>query len=251
MTALRIKAVLQELIESGTLKARTKWKEVYPLFKDDNRYLDMLGNPGSNPLELFWDAVDTLDQQLDAKVAVVEDAIKRHNTALDSSAKKDEESLRKNQDDDAMDVTPILFVVAPTTTWEEFAAVVNKEADSSLKALSDEELHLVFDTVRSFSVFICICADSNSFLSYQLHEQALKKQADEKRRHERKQRHLQDDLRYALKKLSEPIDINMKYEDAVPLIENLTEYKALEDEEGRRAAFSKFIKRQKVCITCS
>lgn len=42
----------------------------------------------------------------------------------------------------------------------------------------------------------------------------------------------------------------MKYEDAVPLIENLPEYKALEDEEGRRAAFAKFIKRQKVCTAC-
>ena len=31
----------------------------------------------------------------------------------------------------------------------------------------------------------------------------------------------------------------------VPLIENLPEFKALED-EGRRAAFAKFVKRQKV-----
>jgi hypothetical protein len=42
---------------------------------------------------------------------------------------------------------------------------------------------------------------------------ALKKQADEKRRAERKQRHLQDDLRYALKKLPEPLDINLSYEE--------------------------------------
>jgi len=91
----------------------------------------------------------------------------------------------------------------------------------------------------------------------------LKKQADEKRRAERKQRHLQDDLRYAMKKLSEPLDITLKYEDVrltslimlnlflplfqiVPMIENLPEYKALEDEDGRRAAFSKYVKRQKV-----
>ena len=30
------------------------------------------------------------------------------------------------------------------------------------------------------------------------------------------------------------------------MIEDLPEYKALEDEDGRRAAFAKFIKRQKV-----
>ena len=56
---------------------------------------------------------------------------------------------------------------------------------------------------------------------------------------------MQDDLRYALKKLPQPIDITMSFEDAVPLMDDLPEYKALE-EDGRRAAFAKFIKRQKV-----
>jgi pre-mRNA-processing factor 40 len=28
----------------------------------------MLGNPGSNPLELFWDVVDMFDQQLDTMI---------------------------------------------------------------------------------------------------------------------------------------------------------------------------------------
>ncbi|PPR00511.1 hypothetical protein CVT26_009897 [Gymnopilus dilepis] len=210
------RGLLEELIQSGVLKARTKWKEVYPLFKNDNRYLDMLGNPGSNPLELFWDAVDALDQKLDAKVVIVEDAIKRHNARLEQ--KKDQ-----SEDKDGMDTTEAPFVVAPQTTWEQFAGVVSKEADASVKALSDEELQLVFKT---------------------LHDAAVKKEADERRRYERKQRHLQDDLRYAMKKLPEPIDINLKYEEIVPLIEHLPEYKALED-EGRRAAFAKYVKRQK------
>ena len=47
----------------------------------------------------------------------------------------------------------------------------------------------------------------------QLHDVASKKQADERRRMERKLRHLQDDLRYALKKLPEPFDIGMPYEE--------------------------------------
>ena len=46
-----------------------------------------------------------------------------------------------------------------------------------------------------------------------MHEDAIKKLEAEKRRSERKQRHMQDDLRYALKKLAEPIDVNMTYED--------------------------------------
>ena len=47
----------------------------------------------------------------------------------------------------------------------------------------------------------------------QLHEKVIKQAADEKRRGERKLRHLQDDLRYALKKLPEPLDVNMSYEE--------------------------------------
>jgi pre-mRNA-processing factor 40 len=39
--------------------------------------LKLLGNPGSNPLELFWDVVDGLDQKLDAKVEEVQAALKR------------------------------------------------------------------------------------------------------------------------------------------------------------------------------
>lgn len=33
-------------------------------------------------------------------------------------------------------------------------------------------------------------------------------------------------------------------------MQELPEYKAIEDEDGRRAAFSKFVKRQKVCGLC-
>lgn len=46
-----------------------------------------------------------------------------------------------------------------------------------------------------------------------MHDQAVRRQADEKRRAERRQRHLQDDLRYALKKMPEPIDINLPYDE--------------------------------------
>jgi pre-mRNA-processing factor 40 len=45
-----------------------------------------------------------------------------------------------------------------------------------------------------------------------MHADAAKRHEEERRRTERKQRHLQDDLRYALKKLSEPIDVDMTFE---------------------------------------
>ncbi|EPQ56799.1 hypothetical protein GLOTRDRAFT_105293 [Gloeophyllum trabeum ATCC 11539] len=208
------KALLKELADSGKIKARTKWKSIYPLFSSDERYLNMLGKPGSNPLELFWDVVDALDQKLDAKVLIAEGAITRHNAKVSSST----ENPNAETDDKSKS-----FVVTPNATLEEFVAVVKGEEDDDVRSLSNEDLEEIFKTLR---------------------DQAVKKQEDERRRAERKQRHLQDDLRYALRKLPEPIDLNMSYEEAVPLMENLPEYKALED-EGRRAAFAKFIKRQK------
>ena len=140
----------------------------------------MLGIPGSNPLELFWDAVDLLDQKLDAKIAVVEEVLKNY---------KDDEPTEpgetKSNDADKG------FIVRSETTWEEFIAVVEKHANDAVKALADEDERLIFQT---------------------LHDAAVKQQADEKRRNERKQRHMQDDLRYAFKKLPEPLDINATYE---------------------------------------
>ena len=65
-------ALLAELKESSRITSGTKWKEVYPLFTKDERYLNMLGLPGSSPLELFWDVVDELDMELDHKVKGVE-----------------------------------------------------------------------------------------------------------------------------------------------------------------------------------
>ncbi|KZV94551.1 hypothetical protein EXIGLDRAFT_736585 [Exidia glandulosa HHB12029] len=184
------RALLQELVEAGHVKARTKWKEVYPLLEKDERYEAMLGNPGSNPLEMFWDVVDELDQVLDSKVDKVEDAF-------------------KNGD----------FTFTVETTEEQYRDAL-KGADHGL---DDADVQAVYD---------------------HLHDRAVKKQEEEKRRAERKLRHATDDLRYALKKTN--VEVTMTYEEAVPMMQDLPEFKALEEhEEARRAAFTKFVKRQK------
>ncbi|KAJ7637625.1 pre-mRNA-processing protein prp40 [Mycena polygramma] len=227
------KELLEELVGSSEIKARTKWKDVYPLFRSDDRYLNMLGNPGSNPMELFWDVVDALDQKLEKKIAVVEEAIGRYNAArvkqvaggeTDGDVKMaDGEQEASTADQEKAKDTG--FVVDPETAEEEFIAVVKagSEGDIAVEALGTEDLQLVFTTMR---------------------DMAIKKRADEKRRAERRLRHLQDDLRYALKKLAIPAE-TVDYEAAVPLMEELPEFKALEDEEGRKAAWSKYVKRQK------
>ncbi|KAL1741566.1 hypothetical protein HDZ31DRAFT_66786 [Schizophyllum fasciatum] len=219
------KALLQELVDNGSIRARSKWKEVYPSFKDDERYLGMLGNPGSNPLELFWDRVDELDQVLDKKMEVTDAALRRHAAQADKEVKKEDDVKKEDEDVKMEDATEHdkPFEIKPETTEEEFMNVVKDDADVKEK-LTEEDLKEIFKT---------------------MHAAAVKKQADEKRRWERKQRHLQDDFRYALRKLPEPIDINMTFEEALPLMQHLPEYSAIADDEGRRTAFAKFVKRQR------
>ncbi len=123
--------LLQELVGAGEIKARTKWKEVYPLFKDDARYLDLLGYPGSNALELFWDVVDVFDQKLDRKIGVVEDAIKRVNEKMDVGGGG-------------------MFEVTALMSWEDFVRVVGPEVGEEME---ENDLRMVFKTVSIFSMF--------------------------------------------------------------------------------------------------
>ena len=189
----RIQALLQEFVASGDIGARSKWKHVYPKFSSDNRYLDMLGKPGSNPIELFWDVVDDLDQKLDAKIAIVEAAVKRHNTNLGSNVEGSSQQ----------------WSIQPETTEADFLKVVQENGDEESATLSPEDLIQIFTTVLLHSLKPTL----HIYLVMQLHDQAVRQQVDEKRRAERRARHLQDDLRYAIKKLPEPLDITLGYDE--------------------------------------
>jgi pre-mRNA-processing factor 40 len=103
------------------------------LFSADNRYLDVLGNPGSNPLELFWDVVDGFDQKLDAKIAVVQDALSRRQSAKGGSSSDE----------------PALFTEQNTPALEDFIKMVREDEDEAVKALSDQEIEHVYKDVRS------------------------------------------------------------------------------------------------------
>ena len=80
--------------------------------------------------------------------------------------------------------------------------------------MTDEELSDVFGAVSS-SLSSSVRRILN--VSGQLHETVLKQATDEKRRAEKMPRHLQDDLRYALKKLPETPDVNLPYEVGIHL----------------------------------
>jgi pre-mRNA-processing factor 40 len=102
----------------------------------------MLGNPGSNPLELFWDLVDAFDQKLDKKIVIVEDAIKRYN----------EGHTKQNEDGDSrgdvkMNGGHRIFSITPQTTWQVFCGVIDSELDPASSSMTEEDLRMVYKTV--------------------------------------------------------------------------------------------------------
>jgi pre-mRNA-processing factor 40 len=106
----------------------------------------MLGNPGSNPLELFWDAVDALDQDLDEKIAIAEGAIARHNKKLGFDEEKNAEDT--NEGEQKGESEPRGFFVSAETREEEFKSVIRANADDAVNTLSSGDLHLIYRAVR-------------------------------------------------------------------------------------------------------
>ena len=155
-----LQELLKELVDAGKIKARTKWKDVYPLFSKDERYINMLGNPGSNPLELFWDIVDSYDQQLDIKVALAEDAIREYNhkNYPNGSSLHDEDDKEKYKDKDGdydMDgdkekekkPAEAGFVFGPDTAQKEFIEIVRESEDKEVQRLTSQDLKDIFEYV--------------------------------------------------------------------------------------------------------
>ncbi|CAE6542388.1 unnamed protein product [Rhizoctonia solani] len=185
--------LLDELVKAGRIRAKTKWKAVYPLFSEDDRYLNLLGTPGSNPIELFWDVVDQFDQALEEKVA-------RVNRAMDARALKFSASMTEDTLRDGI------------------------RGSREIEGLHDKDISEVYETFK---------------------EELNQKAAEELRKTERRKRHQIEDLRSALKKMDPPIGLDVPYEQAVSLMQDLKEFKVIEDEETRAAAFAKYVRKQK------
>jgi pre-mRNA-processing factor 40 len=56
--------LLTELKAQGKIKAGSKWMNVFPEVENDSRYVAMLGQAGSTPLDLFWDVVEEEERAL-------------------------------------------------------------------------------------------------------------------------------------------------------------------------------------------
>lgn len=137
-------ALLGELSRNGKIKAGSKWSQVFPLLRDDPRYIALVGQAvGSTPQELFWDLVDEEQRALRGTRNDVEDVI----------------------DDQHFEVTL-------KTTFDSFLAVM--KSDRRTANIDRDVLALVFEKVSSR-----ICS---RFLFYQLHSLTLFSCKNAKRR---------------------------------------------------------------------
>ncbi|KAF2199923.1 hypothetical protein GQ43DRAFT_442037 [Delitschia confertaspora ATCC 74209] len=109
--------LLKDLKSAGRLRAGTKWKDIHPDIEDDPRYVAMLGQGGSTPLELFWDALE------------------------------EEELTMRAMRNDAMDVLHDLrFEVTLDTPFEDFCSVMGQ--DIRTRTFDEEALKLLFARIR-------------------------------------------------------------------------------------------------------
>lgn len=56
--------LLQSLRNQGKIKAGSKWINILPSIEEDPRYVAMLGQAGSTPLDLFWDVLEEEERAL-------------------------------------------------------------------------------------------------------------------------------------------------------------------------------------------
>jgi len=71
----RFVELLQELRANGKIDADSKWMAILPSIETDPRYVAMLGQPGSTPLDLFWDVVEEEERGLRAPRNLVLDVL--------------------------------------------------------------------------------------------------------------------------------------------------------------------------------
>ena len=108
------------------------------------------------------------------------------------------------------------------TTFDEFLGVIL--TDRRAANIDRDVLQLIFD---------------------RLHEKVLRRSEDEKHAADRHQRRAVDALRSRIKHLEPPVRINDSWEDVKSRIEKTDEYRAVADQEARKSAYDKVVKRLK------
>lgn len=131
-------SLLQELRHANKIKAGSQWSQVFPLLENDARYRAMLGQPGSSPMDLFWDIVEEEERSLRLTRNDVLDVLDV-SLIIDIEFSHEPLLLKTVQDK--------RFAIAPKTTFQEYAAVLKD--DNRTANLDIDLLKLIFERVSA------------------------------------------------------------------------------------------------------
>lgn len=83
---------------TGDMTPVSRWMDFYPVIKSDQRFLDMLGQQGSTPLEMFWDSVELLNERVYDERKQLEAIMYREGfqVQVDSDISQMEEFIKQN-----------------------------------------------------------------------------------------------------------------------------------------------------------
>merc|ERR1739846_209614 len=78
--------VLDELHEAGKLTSMSLWVELYPTISADIRFTQMLGQPGSTPLDLFKFYVEDLKSRFYSEKKIIKEILKENAYEMSTTA---------------------------------------------------------------------------------------------------------------------------------------------------------------------
>ncbi|KIW36960.1 hypothetical protein, variant 1 [Exophiala oligosperma] len=109
--------LLQSLRSQGKIKAGTKWMNILPSIEEDPRYVAMLGQAGSTPLDLFWDVLE-----------------------------EEERALRGRRNDVYDVLEDQRYEVTPKTSFDEFLDIMH--TDRRTASIDRDALELIFQRLH-------------------------------------------------------------------------------------------------------
>ena len=124
--------LLAELRNANKIKAGSTWTKIHPLIVNDDRYVAILGQSGSTPIDLFWDIVEEEERALRSTRNDVLDVL---DVSVIPFILNDEANVSQDKK----------FEVQQKTTFEEFFSLT--QSDRRTANIDRDALSLIFERV--------------------------------------------------------------------------------------------------------
>jgi len=214
--------LLNELTAKDLINVRTRWKNLFPLIKDDPRYLAIINQTGrSTPRDLFDDKIEELETQFDEEKRKVKNFIKEKG-----------------------------FSFTTKTTFEEFLQFFgsNVKIDTFNSAANNSTTSTAMTSTASSSTFmdtstitqtITLPGSTQPINIKVLYEEFVDRATSKEKNEDKKKRKTFDSFKELLKSLKQ-ITPATQLSEIVPLVQEHDTYKVLTDEE-RDQAFVEYL----------